>query len=124
MLWMNDNRLLEVPDFAFDGISRNLREIHLQRNVILDIGPFAFRALPSLQRLDLSGNQIAEIPSAGLYFDAAPSLVDLSRNRITSIDPDAFSSSVPGRLLAQSLGWVGGDERSVEILMDDTLTFR
>ncbi|CAG0887099.1 unnamed protein product [Darwinula stevensoni] len=96
LLWMNDNRLLEVPDFAFDGISRNLREIHLQRNVILDIGPFAFRGLPALQRLDLSGNQIAEIPSGGLYFDVAPALVDLSHNRITSIDPDAFSSSVPG----------------------------
>jgi Leucine-rich repeat (LRR) protein len=89
-LRLNDNRILEVPDYAFDGISRNLREIHLERNVILDIGPFAFRGLPALKYLNLAENQLSEVPTAALFFTTPPDLVNLSRNRIVVIDSEAF----------------------------------
>jgi Leucine-rich repeat (LRR) protein len=79
-----------VPDNAFDKMSDKLKEIHLQRNVILDMGPMAFRGLPALELVDLSENQLNEIPSAGFYFDAAPRLVDVSKNKIVSIDSEAF----------------------------------
>lgn len=104
ILRLNDNRILEVPDFAFDGISRKLREIHLERNIILDIGPFAFRGLPALKVLNLAENQIAEVPTAALFFSTPPDLVDLSNNKIVSIDGEAFSDpSFPS--MEPSLGY-------------------
>ena len=92
---ITDNRILEVPDYAFDSANINLREIHLQRNIILDLGPLAFRGLPSLQHLDLSGNQISSLGAGTLFFTEPPKTVDLSRNRIASIDVKAFED--PGR---------------------------
>ncbi|CAG0925305.1 unnamed protein product [Notodromas monacha] len=90
ILRLNDNRLTEVPDNAFDKMSDKLREIHLQRNVILDMGPFAFRGLKALEIVDLSENQLIEVPAGGLYFDKTPKLVDLSRNKIIGLDSEAF----------------------------------
>ncbi|CAG0920448.1 unnamed protein product [Notodromas monacha] len=93
VLRLNDNRLQEVADFAFDGMSPKLREINLERNVILDIGSFPFRNLPGLKTLLLAENQIGDLGTSSLFFSAPPDLVDLSRNRIVTVDNDAFSDA-------------------------------
>ncbi|CAG0915764.1 unnamed protein product [Notodromas monacha] len=87
---LTDNRILEIPDFAFDGVNGQLKEIHLQRNVILDLGPLAFRGLSNLEYLDLSGNQIAALSAGSLFFSEPLKHLDLSRNRISNIDVKAF----------------------------------
>lgn len=90
MLRLNDNRLTDVPDRAFDGISTKLREIHLERNLITELGMHPFRNLPSLKVLNLAENLLGILEGGSLFFNQPLDLLDLSRNRIVSVARDAF----------------------------------
>ncbi|CAB4068071.1 unnamed protein product [Lepeophtheirus salmonis] len=89
-LFLNRNKIQSLSDinFLMDTLPR-LRYLELSENEIRDIPFGVFRSYPKLERLFLSGNQISQISTEGLA--DMPSLrLDISNNGITLIDKDAF----------------------------------
>ncbi|XP_077185925.1 podocan-like protein 1 isoform X2 [Paroedura picta] len=88
-LHLQNNRISRVPKGALSRHWR-LRELYLQNNNLTNDGldPSTFSKLKSLEYLDLSNNNLTEVPS-GL----PPHIVilHLGRNRLLSLPPDRLS---------------------------------
>lgn len=88
-LHIKSNKLETIPPGAFDNLS-NLRELHLQDNLLTNQG-IANETLSQLSRLeylDLSNNNLVEVP---LGLPRSLLLLHLEKNSIRSIPPDALS---------------------------------
>ncbi|XP_002126297.3 leucine-rich repeats and immunoglobulin-like domains protein 1 [Ciona intestinalis] len=55
---LNDNRLTNIPSYAFVTTGKKLKEIYLQRNGIEILSNLAFAGQPRLQTIDLRSNMI------------------------------------------------------------------
>lgn len=89
---VSNNQLpsMQIGHFKF---SKKLEILNLANNQIKKFGGIGtFAGMTSLKVLDLSGNQITDIPfgaTQGLTLD----VLNLSNNKIAQMDPDAFQSS-------------------------------
>ncbi|XP_059831981.1 leucine-rich repeat-containing G-protein coupled receptor 4 isoform X2 [Hypanus sabinus] len=86
-LGFHSNNIAVIPDKAFSG-NPLLRTIHLYDNPILSVGISAFQNLSELQSLDLSYNQIEELPS--FHGCSALEEISLKHNEIKEIRTDTF----------------------------------
>ncbi|XP_074835542.1 podocan-like protein 1 [Carettochelys insculpta] len=88
-LHLQNNRISWIPRGA---LSRQwkLRELYLQNNNLSNQGldPSTFSKLKSLEYLDLSNNNLSEIPAS---FPPNIVILHLGRNRIGSLPPDSLS---------------------------------
>lgn len=89
-LHLKSNKLEKIPAGAFDNLS-NLRELHLQDNLLSNEGMDneTFSQLTSLEYLDLSNNNLSVVPK-GLPRNLL--LLHLEKNSIRSIPGDALTS--------------------------------
>ncbi|XP_029988900.1 podocan isoform X2 [Sphaeramia orbicularis] len=89
-LHLKSNKLEKIPAGAFDNLS-NLRELHLQDNLLSNEGMDneTFSQLTSLEYLDLSNNNLSVVPK-GLPRNLL--LLHLEKNCIRSIPGDALIS--------------------------------
>ena len=90
MLRFEDNRLSILGDADFESYA-NLQELYLARNVIELVSTSAFRGLYSLQKLDLSHNQLGAVPGDALRL-VGQSLRQLSfqMNPIRRLEADSL----------------------------------
>ena len=91
VLYLSNNRLFEIPNELFRDLY-NLRIVELGNNYLHGLPDMLFKD-GALERLDLSGNRLSQVPFASFKVDAAVSLIqlDLSNNRIGALrTPDAF----------------------------------
>lgn len=83
----------DLPDSAFDGLERSLRELSIHHNQLVDVPSRAIRNLKKLKYLDLSGNQIDCIKLDSFDgLDMSLERLVLADNSIDSLPNDAFSS--------------------------------
>ncbi|XP_072295351.1 podocan [Eucyclogobius newberryi] len=89
-LHLKSNKLREIPAGAFENLS-NLRELHLQENVLSSPGLelMAFSPLSSLEYLDLSSNNLSVVPSG---LPKSLLMLHLEKNSIHTIPADSLSS--------------------------------
>ncbi|XP_017296356.1 leucine-rich repeat-containing protein 3 [Kryptolebias marmoratus] len=80
-------RLTQVPV----GLSNHTTRLFLNKNLLGFLPAYSFSDLFLLDELDLSHNQLSLL-EAGCFFGLAPSLryLDLSFNRLTTLDPDVL----------------------------------
>jgi Leucine-rich repeat (LRR) protein len=79
---LSDNRLESLPSGIFDGL-HELTELRLANNSIYHVDVEAFRPLGrQLRHLDMSANQLAELPIA-IGRLARANTLDFSRNLIS-----------------------------------------
>ncbi|XP_046520906.1 extracellular matrix protein 2-like isoform X1 [Equus quagga] len=83
------NSITSIPDEAFNGLP-NLERLDLSKNNITSsgIGPKAFKLLKKLMRLNMDGNNLADIPS-----ELPPTLEELkiSENNLQAIEEGSLS---------------------------------
>ncbi|XP_023234809.1 oplophorus-luciferin 2-monooxygenase non-catalytic subunit-like isoform X1 [Centruroides sculpturatus] len=96
ILNLGQNRLRYLPKGCFSN-NKSLKKIILIENNIINIGQEAFLNMPSLQLLDLSGNEIKSLNDRSMASEENhPRLeIDLSFNEISSISPTAFQGLKP-----------------------------
>lgn len=78
-----------VADGAF-GSFRSLVGLSLERNLLTAVNPGWFSLPSALRELNLTGNQL-QVLDESMFQGFNLSRVDLSRNRITTIDPNTFN---------------------------------
>ncbi|XP_054849344.1 vasorin [Eublepharis macularius] len=83
---LSSNQLHEISNESFHGL-RFLERLYLDRNKIRLIHPQAFDSLESLLELKLQDNQLHVVPPLHL---PTLLLLDISRNRITTLEPGTF----------------------------------
>jgi Leucine-rich repeat (LRR) protein len=80
-------QVLEATDGALSDLSPvsnlSLRELDVDHNVIVDLGPLGGYRLPTLQRLDISNNQVAGL--SALADKPALEVVDAAHNGVSSL---------------------------------------
>ncbi|XP_078529585.1 podocan [Lissotriton helveticus] len=88
-LHLKSNKLEKIPKAAFSHL-RGLRELYLQNNLLTNEGMDneTFWHLPSLECLDLSNNNLIQIPS-GLPRNIV--LLHLEKNALRTIPADVFT---------------------------------
>ncbi|XP_058863222.1 podocan-like protein 1 isoform X1 [Acipenser ruthenus] len=90
-LWLKSNLIDRLGEDALSGLS-SLAQLHLGQNRLRDSGIAlgSWREVPGLTLLDLSGNQLTQVPS-----DLPGSLeyLHLQENRISTVPPSAFLST-------------------------------
>ncbi|XP_015275008.1 PREDICTED: podocan-like protein 1 [Gekko japonicus] len=88
-LHLQNNRISRVPKGALNRHWR-LRELYLQNNNLTNDGldPSTFSKLKSLEYLDLSNNNLTEVPS-GLPPNVV--ILHLGRNRLSALPPERLS---------------------------------
>lgn len=90
-MYLSNNRLLDIPNEIFRNLY-NLRVVELANNYLHGF-PDQFFKDGAIERLDLSGNRLSQVPFASFKVETALSLIelDLSNNRIGALrTPDAF----------------------------------
>ncbi|XP_044299370.1 podocan-like protein 1 [Varanus komodoensis] len=88
-LHLQNNRISRIPKGALSSQWR-LRELYLQNNNLTNDGldPFTFSRLKSLEYLDLSNNNLTQVP-AGLPANIV--ILHLGRNRLSALPPERLS---------------------------------
>ncbi|XP_032164300.1 extracellular matrix protein 2 isoform X1 [Mustela erminea] len=83
------NAITSVPDGAFNGLP-NLERLDLSKNNITSpgIGAKAFKLLKKLMRLNMDGNNLAEIPSE---LPSALEELKINENNLQAIDEESLS---------------------------------
>ena len=93
---LDDNRLTRLPDNCFTNLAA-LTSLTVSRNYITELQDGVFDGLHRLKRLELTENQISSIGSG--VFNSYVMLnslfyVDLSRNKLTTLEPWFYFVSV------------------------------
>ncbi|KAM9761515.1 podocan [Menidia menidia] len=90
-LHLKSNRLQTVPEGAF-SLLQELRELHLQDNQLSSpqLDQSTFSRLSSLECLDLSSNNLTEVPGG---LPPRLQLLHLERNRIRSLPAEALNAA-------------------------------
>ncbi|XP_034988087.1 vasorin [Zootoca vivipara] len=83
---LSSNQLREVTNESFHGL-RLLERLYLERNHLQHIHPAAFDSLENLLELKLQHNQLRTLPPLQL---PALLLLDVSRNKVTALEPGVF----------------------------------
>ncbi|XP_078655543.1 leucine-rich repeat-containing protein 4B-like [Branchiostoma floridae x Branchiostoma belcheri] len=88
ILNLNQNRInsTQKEDFA---CFQNLTKVQLAKNLLTNI-PECLKSLPKLERLDISGNPIVQIPYQSLTNFTSLTDLDISNSKIELIDRQAF----------------------------------
>ncbi|XP_026374910.1 extracellular matrix protein 2 isoform X3 [Ursus arctos] len=83
------NSITDIPDGAFNGLP-NLERLDLSNNNITSpgTGPKAFKVLKKLIRLNMDGNNLAEIPSE---LPSALEELKINENRLQAINEESLS---------------------------------
>ncbi|KAF5271294.1 hypothetical protein FQR65_LT05309 [Abscondita terminalis] len=90
-LVISSGEINEIHETAFQGLATPLQALGLPNNQLTSVPTVPLRSVPELDRLDLSGNKIKSLDVEsfkGLY---NLSFVDLSNNFISKIYPSTFS---------------------------------
>uniref|UniRef100_A0A671U4P1 Leucine rich repeat containing G protein-coupled receptor 6 n=1 Tax=Sparus aurata TaxID=8175 RepID=A0A671U4P1_SPAAU len=95
-LGFHNNNIKAIPERAFVG-NPQLQTIHFYENPIQSVGKSAFQFLPKLHTLELSYNQIEDLPS--FYHCSALQEIGLQHNQIRRIELSTFQQLVSLRAL-------------------------
>jgi hypothetical protein len=90
-LSISSNRLLELPEEGQFLHSASLRVLRLSACDLKRIPPKTFEKVPNLEELYISNNRIEILPP--LKGTGSLTLVDLSSNYLTALDPAFFTAS-------------------------------
>ena len=90
VLDLSHNRLRSITSFVEPLVQ--LQSLSLSQNLISDLGKLE---LPSLWRLQASGNQLHTISSLHLKGLPALQVLDLSNNAIANLERDSFKFNLP-----------------------------
>ncbi|CAG2175654.1 unnamed protein product, partial [Oppiella nova] len=94
---LSDNQLVDIPDYAFGANQHRLQMVLLDRNRIKTLGKYAFKALYSLNLLDLSDNLLAKLEGNSFSQQSVndsqynPIRINLKLNQIADIQESAFA---------------------------------
>nr|XP_022918858.1 leucine-rich repeat and fibronectin type-III domain-containing protein 5-like [Onthophagus taurus] len=121
ILRLRDNEIELIDQTAFDDMP-NLRIIHLNNNKISAINKEWFKNTPNVQLLTLENNLITSLVEYNfknlhgkhVFYDEPAWLnIDLSGNKIATIDPKAFDG-------LEELGILSLDRNEISVLHEDT----
>ncbi|XP_022918857.2 insulin-like growth factor-binding protein complex acid labile subunit [Onthophagus taurus] len=121
ILRLGDNEIELIDQTAFDDMP-NLRIIHLNNNKISAINKEWFKNTPNVHQLTLENNLITSLVEHNfknlqgkLFFYDLPAWlnIDLSGNKIATIDPKAFDG-------LEELGILSLDKNEISVLHEDT----
>ncbi|XP_046420530.1 toll-like receptor 6 [Neodiprion pinetum] len=89
---LSDNRVVALPAELFRDTANTIKEIHLQNNSLSVLAPGLFADLKQLVALYLSRNSLTSAWFSSTTFSGLIRLVllDLSRNKIATLDPALF----------------------------------
>ena len=84
------NNIFKIVDYAFENCCHKMQTLLLQGNRLTAIEPRKLMGLDSLKYLYLQKNQLTEIPSDFVYYHTLERL-DLSTNQIKQLESYAFT---------------------------------
>ncbi|XP_072051043.1 podocan-like [Amphiura filiformis] len=90
ILNLASNNILELDSYVFSRL-RFLRKLELQDNVLINITYYSFLFLFSIEELYLQNNKLPIVPNVANL--SRLTILDLSRNKISYIHPDAFKGT-------------------------------
>ena len=93
LIELSSNKIVALPSELFKDQSQSIQEIYLQNNSISVLSPGLLSDLGQLQVLDLSSNQLTSSWINKNTFKGLIRLVflNLSKNKITKLEPEMFS---------------------------------
>lgn len=91
LAYVNLDKLLDHTNKEFLRGLSNLKVLDLRENHLTDIDPEMFAYTPNLSKLDLSGNNLTLKKSSFSHLSSLM-LLDLSHNKLTSLENDIFTS--------------------------------
>ncbi|XP_066496800.1 vasorin [Tiliqua scincoides] len=111
---LSSNQLHEISNETFHGLHL-LERLYLDHNRIQHIHPAAFSSLENLLELKLQDNQLHVVPPLSL---PTLLLLDISRNRVTALEPGTFHAPNLESLKMAGLGLGRLDEELLHSLQN------
>lgn len=107
---LSENRISKIDDGAFQDLEHSLVALKMAHALSPDyhsLSPNIFKALISLQYLDLSNNRIKAIPETSFHFMKNIKAIELRDNQIDQIAKGTFQGDIHSKLQIVSFAFNG-----------------
>lgn len=107
---LSENRISKIDDGAFQDLEHSLVALKMAHALSPDyhsLSPNIFKALTSLQYLDLSNNRIKAIPETSFHFMKNIKAIELRDNQIDQIAKGTFQGDIHSKLQIVSFAFNG-----------------
>ncbi|TRZ00085.1 hypothetical protein DNTS_004639 [Danionella cerebrum] len=103
---ISQNNLNFIPLEVFKGFPDSLMELYISNNKLKLFMWEGLKHLKSLQRLDLSDNQLTQVPSCLSNFTKSIQTLVLSKNKLVMLSPDFLKDSFSLKVLDLSFNQI------------------